>query len=178
MLLKIYTASYLGLLHGVTLDNDEICPDQADHSDPSDTPQHNTDPEHGDHSNTPPCQKSNSSTTKSQGLPLPPCSALSTNAPPAITIHTPHSNTLTILIVLLSLVLCVALLIVMWRVCAAVRERCARKKQARYKSVSKFFPFSYGQDSSNGVAIPEYGLPKNRAAEREILLNDSDEDEL
>ena len=62
--------------------------------------------------------------------------------------------------------------------CVAVRERCIRKKQARYKSVSKFFPFSYGQDASNGVAIPEYGLPKTGAAEREILLNDSDEDEL
>ncbi len=59
-----------------------------------------------------------------------------------------------------------------------MRERCIRRKQARYKSVSKFFPFTYGQDTSNGVAIPEYGLPKNRAAEREILLNDSDEDEL
>ena len=59
-----------------------------------------------------------------------------------------------------------------------MRERCIRKKQARYKSVSKFFPFSYGQDASSGVAIPEYGLPKTGAAEREILLNDSDEDEL
>lgn len=118
--------------------------------------------------------------SKSHDLPLPPCPALSeaTNAPPVITVQTPHGNTLTILIVLLSLVLCVALLIVLWRVCVAVRERCIRKKQARYKSVSKFFPFSYGQDASNGVAIPEYGLPKTGAAEREILLNDSDEDEL
>ena len=174
---------YIGLLHSPTLDTDEICPnqDQTDHSDPSDTPQHGTDPgEHSDHSN--PCQKSNTSTStsKSHDLPLPPCPALSeaTNAPPVITVHTPHGNALTILIALLSLVLCVALLIVLWKVCVAVRERCIRKKQARYKSVSKFFPFSYGQDASSGVAIPEYGLPKTGAAEREILLNDSDEDEL
>ena len=90
-----------------------------------------------------------------------------------------HGSTLTILIVLLSLVLFVAVMIVLWRLCSIVRGRCCeRKKQAKYKSVSKFFPFSYGQEASNGVAIPEYGLPKGRAAEREILLNDSDEDEL
>ena len=155
-------------------------PDQVDHNDPSDTTQYKTDLEHGvnnEDSTTTPC-KSNSS-TKSHDQPLhAPCPVLTIPPPPTITIHTPHSNTLTILIVLLSLVLFVALLIVLWRVCAAVRERCARKKQARYKSVSKFFPFSYGQESGSGVAIPEYGLPKNRAAEREILLNDSDEDEL
>ena len=73
----------------------------------------------------------------------------------------------------------VALLIVLWRVGSFIRNRCcAKKRQAKYKSVSKFFPFSYGQDSAEGVAIPEYGLPKGRAAEREVLLNDSDEDEL
>ena len=130
-----------------------------------------------DDSNTPPPCKSNSSTKSHDQPSHAPCPKPDGD-PPIITIHAPHGNTLTILIVLLSLVLFVALLIVAWRVCVATRERCARKKQARYKSVSKFFPFSYGQDSSTGVAIPEYGLPKTRAAEREILLNDSDEDEL
>ena len=96
-----------------------------------------------------------------------------------ITVHAPHGSTLMLLIVLLSVVLCVALLVGAWRLCVATRNGCGRKKQARYKSVSKFFPFSYGHaDAGNSVAIPEYGLPKNRAAEREILLNDSDEDEL
>jgi hypothetical protein len=172
-------------LHSATLDTNEICPDQADEGDPSDTPQHGTDPgepgANDDHSNNHPgCQKYNSSSSatpkNSHDLPLPPCPTLSTGS--TITVHAPHGNALTILIVLLSLVLCVALLIVLWRVCVAVKERCIRRKQARYKSVSKFFPFTYGQDTSNGVAILEYGLPKNRAAEREILLNDSDEDEL
>ena len=107
------------------------------------------------------------------------CPPHSTVAPPSVTIHSPHSRTLTILIVVLSLVLFVVLLVVAWRLCSIARNHCGTKKQARYKSVSKFFPFSYGQDTaSNGVAIPEYGLPKNSAAEREILLNDSDEDEL
>ena len=51
--------------------------------------------------------------------------------------------------------------------------------------MSKFFPFSYGEqlDADGGsdgvsVAIPEYGLPKSGRAEREMLLNDSDEDEI
>ena len=55
------------------------------------------------------------------------------------------------------------------------------RRGTRYKSVSKFFPFSYGQHldgSSEGVAIPEYGLPKTGQAEREMLLNESDEDEI
>lgn len=54
------------------------------------------------------------------------------------------------------------------------------RRRARYKSVSKFFPFSYGlqTDSNSGVAIPEYGLPKAGQAERETLLNESDEDEI
>ena len=66
--------------------------------------------------------------------------------------------------------------------CSATRRR---RQRARYKSVSKFFPFSYGEqlDADGGsdgvsVAIPEYGLPKSGRAEREMLLNDSDEDEI
>ena len=131
---------------------------------------------------SPPC-KSNSSIGGHKELNDPtPCSQ-STNAPPSIIVHaSTHGSMLTVLIVLLSLVLFVVLLVVAWRLCGVVRDHCRSKKQARYKSVSKFFPFSYGQNSTNGygngIAIPEYGLPKNSAAEREILLNDSDEDEL
>ena len=49
--------------------------------------------------------------------------------------------------------------------------------------MSKFFPFSYGQQldsgtNGGGIAIPEYGLPKSGRAEREMLLNESDEDEI
>ena len=79
--------------------------------------------------------------------------------------------------------LCVFLVFV-FNVCRTTRSRTRR---ARYKSVSKFFPFSYGdgeqledERGSEGVsvAIPEYGLPKSGRAEREMLLNESDEDEI
>ena len=186
-----------GLLHNATASDQIICdepvnhadsdqnstPDQVDHHDPSQSDDHKFDSDHHtSHSNgnnamddeSPlPCNSSNKSPDNHHQ----PCSQ-ATVIPPPITVQSPHHTTLTVLIVVLSLVLCIALLVVVWRCCRAVRDHCGRKKQARYKSVSKFFPFSYGQDSGNGVAIPEYGLPKNSAAEREILLNDSDEDEL
>lgn len=65
-----------------------------------------------------------------------------------------------------------------WKLCT---RNGHNRRRAKYKSVSKFFPFSYGQQldcSSDGVAIPEYGLPKTGQAEREMLLNESDEDEI
>lgn len=43
--------------------------------------------------------------------------------------------------------------------------------------MSKFFPFSYGEEEEEEqVAIPELGLPKSRPAERERLLNESDDE--
>ena len=52
-----------------------------------------------------------------------------------------------------------------------------RHKRHRYKSVSRYFPFSYGKQKSD-VVIPEVGMPKSGSAERQVLLNESDEDEL
>ena len=88
-----------------------------------------------------------------------------------------HHPTLVALIVLTSLVLLLASLITAWKIYKAWCKKEKRRK-ARYKSVSKFFPFSYEEDDRSGVAIPEFGLPKALPAEREMLLNDSDEDEL
>ena len=78
---------------------------------------------------------------------------------------------------------CIVLVIIIAvSTCNICSERNRRRRHAKYKSVSKFFPFSYGQhldrDGSDGVAIPEYGLPKAGQAEREVLLNESDEDEI
>ena len=76
--------------------------------------------------------------------------------------------------------MCVVLVFT-WNLCCA---KHSRKRRAKYKSVSKFFPFSYGQQLDDGsgegvnVAIPEYGLPKSGRAETEMLLNESDEDEI
>ena len=43
--------------------------------------------------------------------------------------------------------------------------------------MSKFFPF-WTAACGEGVTILEYGLPKTGQAERELLLNESDEDEV
>ncbi len=46
--------------------------------------------------------------------------------------------------------------------------------------MSKFFPFSYGKEpqGDDGMALPELGPPKIMGAERETLLNDSDDDSI
>lgn len=79
------------------------------------------------------------------------------------------------LILVASLALVLVIAVFLWKggVC-----RSGARKKARYKSVSKFFPFSYGQGEGSQVAMPELGLPKTMPAEREMLLNESDEDEL
>lgn len=87
-----------------------------------------------------------------------------------------HHKALTALLIFLALILAAALLLLFCKICCAWRK--GRSRPAKYKSVSKFFPFSYGKDSSNTVIIPELGMPKSAAAERETLLNESDEDEL
>lgn len=92
-----------------------------------------------------------------------------------------HHIAFTILVFLAVLVLLVVVVVFTWSLCAGSSRRRSR---ARYKSVSKFFPFSYGQQldgSDQGVVdvvMPEYGLPKSGQAEREMLLNESDEDEI
>ena len=79
------------------------------------------------------------------------------------------------LILVASLALVVVVMVFAWKsgVC-----RSGNRRRAKYKSVSKFFPFSYSQGEASQVAMPELGLPKALPAEREMLLNDSDEDEL
>ena len=79
------------------------------------------------------------------------------------------------LILVASLALVVVIAVFSWK--SGLCRRGNRKK-ARYKSVSKFFPFSYSQGEGSQVAMPELGLPKAMPAEREMLLNESDEDEL
>ncbi len=90
-----------------------------------------------------------------------------------------HHPTLIALVVLTSLVLVAMVALLWWRLCGCGCCK-SRRKKARYKAVSKFFPFSYGKDPSRevGVALPEFGPPKAMAAERETLLNESDEDSL
>ena len=79
------------------------------------------------------------------------------------------------------IVLLCVLIVSTWTLCVGSG---LKRRRARYKSVSKFFPFSYGQQldgSEQGVvsvAMPEYGLPKSGQAEKEMLLKDSDEDEI
>ncbi len=87
-----------------------------------------------------------------------------------------HSRGLLVLTVLLGLVLLGLVVVLMWK--AAVAWSHSRpKKHQKYKSVSKYFPFTH--KDSNVVALPEFGMPKGVGAERQILLEGSDdEDEL
>lgn len=82
--------------------------------------------------------------------------------------------------VILTTIAAIVLLGVVIAFMCNVRSANSRnRRRARYKSVSKFFPFAYGQQTDNsGIAIPEYGLPRTGQAERETLLNESDEDEI
>ncbi len=51
------------------------------------------------------------------------------------------------------------------------------REKGKYKLVSKYFPVALGRGGS-GMSIPEMGMPKDGLAEREKLLDESDEDEL
>ena len=81
---------------------------------------------------------------------------------------------LIVLLVVAMLIILMAVLLVAWKLCCCLIKR--KRKRTRYKSVSKFFPFSYGR-GEEVVTIPEMGPPKGISAEREKLLNESDEDE-
>jgi hypothetical protein len=86
-----------------------------------------------------------------------------------------HRQGLTVLLVLLGLVLLGFVLLLLFKVLSTWKSR--RPRNHKYKSVSRYFPFSYGKQTTE-VVIPSVGMPKSGAAEREVLLNDSDEDEL
>ena len=82
-------------------------------------------------------------------------------------------------LIMLSLLMCVVLLafllILLYKaLCICVRRK---PKNQRYKSVNKYFPFSHKKEDTD-VIIPELGLPRSGSAERQVLLNNSDEDEL
>lgn len=79
------------------------------------------------------------------------------------------------LISLLGVVLLGFILLLVVKVTSSWLRRKPRNQ--RYKSVSKYFPFSYEKQASD-VVIPEVGVPKSGAAERQVLLDASDEDEL
>ena len=88
-----------------------------------------------------------------------------------------HSTSLLALSVLLGVVLLGFLLLIVWKG-AITWSRSRPKKYQKYKSVSKYFPFSHRQDSSVDVVLPELGMPKGMGAERQVLLGDSEDDEL
>lgn len=88
-----------------------------------------------------------------------------------------HSRSLLILSVLLGIVLLGFFVLLLWKA-AVMWSRSRPRKHEKYKSVSRYFPFSYKKDSNVNVALPELGMPKGMGAERQVLLEDSEDDEL
>ena len=88
-----------------------------------------------------------------------------------------HRTGLTVLMALLAVVL-LGLIIFFLVKLSSTYSRRRRTKNQRYKSISKYFPFSYKKQAASGIVIPAVGVPKAGATERQVLLNDSDEDEL
>ena len=86
-----------------------------------------------------------------------------------------HRQGLTVLLVLLGLVLVGFVVLLLVKVLS--NWRTGRPRHQKYKSVSRYFPFSYEKQATE-VVIPSVGMPKTGAAERQVLLNESDEDEL
>ena len=93
-----------------------------------------------------------------------------------------HHPILIVLIVFTTLALVAMLGLLWWKLCGCRCCKGRRKRKARYKQVSKFFPSSYWQEGrvgeSVGVALPEFGVPKPMPAERELMLSNSDEDSI
>lgn len=87
-----------------------------------------------------------------------------------------HRKGLTVLIAVFGTMLLGVAAFLAFKVLSAWSRRRSPKHH-RYKTVSRHFPFSYEKQSTE-VVIPEMGLPKSRAAEIQVLLNESDEDEL
>lgn len=85
-----------------------------------------------------------------------------------------HSKSLMVLTILLGVVLLGFVVLLLGKAVARWGQR--RPKHQKYKSVSNYFPFSYKQDVTH-VVIPELGMPKGGGAERQVLLDASDEDE-
>lgn len=86
-----------------------------------------------------------------------------------------HQKGLMVLTVLLGIILFCFFTFLVFKALLAWRRR--KPKNQRYKSVSRYFPFSYEKQATE-VVIPEVGMPREGHAERQVLLNESDEDEL
>lgn len=87
-----------------------------------------------------------------------------------------HQTGLTVLIALLAVVLLAFLILLVYKLMLSWRRR--RPRNQRYKTVSRYFPFSYEKQATE-VIIPEVGVPRGGGgAERQVLLDASDEDEL
>ncbi|CAI8052637.1 N-acetylated-alpha-linked acidic dipeptidase 2 [Geodia barretti] len=138
-------------------------------------------------SSKPTCPNTATSTNSSHNKTDSDCSLPPTptfNPAPASNLPLHHHFGYTVLMCVAGAALLLVILVSALNLCCCSATR-RRRRRARYKSVSKFFPFSYGEqlDADGGsdgvsVAIPEYGLPKSGRAEREMLLNESDEDEI
>jgi hypothetical protein len=118
-------------------------------------------------------------TNNSSNCSLPPTPTCCVNQNTYLLVH--NNVGFGILITAVCVVLLAAIAVFIWHSNVCTRNGRHSRRGTRYKSVSKFFPFSYGQQlsgSSEGVAIPEYGLPKTGRAEREMLLDESEEDEI
>lgn len=111
--------------------------------------------------------------------PSSPCDITNRTTLPCIdhTLRTLHSHRkgLTVLLVLMGVVLLGFVTLLLFKVFSTCRNK--RPRNQKYKSVSRYFPFTYERQSAD-VSIPAVGLPKTGHAERQVLLNDSDEDEL
>ncbi len=143
-------------------------PDDRQHNTPS------SEQNEGDDATSPPqpCKSSPDSETSNSSSSNQPskCSVNSVH----ITLRQ-HSTGLVVLAVLLCGVLMGCIVLLLLKGVYSLRQR--RTKHHRYKSVSRYFPFTYGKQTTD-VIIPELGPPKSGLAERETLLNESDEDEL
>ena len=102
------------------------------------------------------------------------CANTSTECQHNVIVMDSH-GTVAILLVLAGLAATAVVVILSWKIYNRLRN--SNHNASRYKSVSKFFPFSYDKVEA-GMALPEVGVPKTGAAEREVLLNYSDEEDL
>ncbi len=166
---KIYLVVLFCVIAGLVLESDHnlppniVCPDVRAPS-PETTP-HNSDIS----TQSPPCSN-NSIPSGDVNKPTPVC-----NKPTTVIVLESSRQRLTVLLALVVVILLLAMLLVIWRLWVSCSFK--GKQKGKYKSVSKYFPVALGK-SGSGMAIPEMGMPKDGLAEREKLLDESDEDEL
>lgn len=135
----------------------------------------------------PPDVSPHESTSASSPTPSGPCSNRSGSPSPqspghrsgcvqlTVRVKTLQQHGLTVLIALLGVVLLGFTVLLLFKAASVWGRK--RPRNQRYKTVSRYFPFSYEKQVAE-VVIPEVGMPKSGSAERQVLLNASDEDEL